>query len=314
MIKLEEKEYELGKFFQFDPLLKYLDALNQSHNDLKDLVSKLQLQLENKDRKISELEGKIQQNAISTDKRCKGIEITINNISKSITGLKGNNFKTKDEDKEQSKETIKSKDSVHQEDSYRSEKKNEEPNEKKQEDNKTIEKEDIIIDNDEISDKKEENKKEKNEIIENNKNNEEKEESNEEKEKNQDEITSVKVKDEPQMNYLEEKEQKVYEKTIEVKKDNENINIKELPTEQPVKSISPEMLSILFKKVKDHQSRLEELEKVSDTVLSTNKNLKHFEKNINNRVSILEQNTNSKIEDCKHLILINYSISEITRT
>ena len=84
MIKLEEKEYELGKFFQFDPLLKYLDALNQSHNDLKDLVSKLQLQLENKDRKISELEGKIQQNAISTDKRCKGIEITINNISKSI--------------------------------------------------------------------------------------------------------------------------------------------------------------------------------------------------------------------------------------
>ena len=150
MIKLEEKEYELGKFFQFDPLLKYLDALNQSHNDLKDLVSKLQLQLENKDRKISELEGKIQQNAISTDKRCKGIEITINNISKSITGLKGNNFKTKDEDKEQSKETIKSKDRVHQEDSYRSEKKNEEPNEKKQEDNKTIEKKDIIIDNDKI--------------------------------------------------------------------------------------------------------------------------------------------------------------------
>ena len=309
MIKLEEKEYELGRFFQFDPLLKYLDALNQSHNDLKDLVSKLQLQLENKDRKISELEGKIQQNAISTDKRCKGIEITINNISKSITGLKGNNFKTKDEDKEQSKETIKSKDSVHQEDSYRSEKKNEEPNEKKQEDNKTIEKEDIIIDNDEISDKKEEYDKK-----ENNKNNEENDESDKEKEKNQDEISSVKVKDEPQINYLEEKEQKVNEKTIEVKKNNENKNIKELPTEQPVKSISPEMLSILFKKVKDHQSRLEELEKVSDTVLSTNKNLKHFEKNINNRVSILEQNTNSKIEDCKHLILINYSISEITRT
>ena len=56
MIKLEEKEYELGKFFQFDPLLKYLDALNQSHNDLKDLVSKLQLQLENKDRKVIDFE------------------------------------------------------------------------------------------------------------------------------------------------------------------------------------------------------------------------------------------------------------------
>lgn len=307
MIKLEEKEYELGKFFQFDPLLKYLDALNQSHNDLKDLVSKLQLQLDTKDRKISELEGKIQQNASSTDKRCKGIEITINNISKSITGLKGNNFKTKDEGKEQSKETIQSKDCVEQEDSYRSEKKNEEIKEVKQEETKPIEKEDIDY-NKESLDKIEEN--ENNEYKDENNNNEEQEK----KENNEKEIDSQKKdSSEPQINYPEEKEQKVKEEKKENKKDDESIN--EPSNEQIVKSnISPEMLSILFKKVKDHQSRIEDLEKVSDTVLSTNKNLKHFEKNINNRVSILEQNTNKKIEDCKNIILINYSISEVTRT
>ena len=58
--------------------------------------SKLQLQLENKDKRIKELEGKIQQNAISTDKRCKGIEITINNISKALAGIKGENIRIKE--------------------------------------------------------------------------------------------------------------------------------------------------------------------------------------------------------------------------
>ena len=54
------------------------------------------MQLENKDKRIKELEGKIQQNAISTDNRCKGIEITINNISKALAGIKGENIRIKE--------------------------------------------------------------------------------------------------------------------------------------------------------------------------------------------------------------------------
>ena len=88
MLQLEGKDYDSGQFLQWNGLLTYLGDLNQAHNDLRDLVSKLQLQLENKDKRIKELEGKIQQNAISTDKRCKGIEITINNISKALSGIK----------------------------------------------------------------------------------------------------------------------------------------------------------------------------------------------------------------------------------
>ena len=96
MFQLEGKDYDSGQFFQMNGLLRYLGDLSQAHNDLRDLVSKLQLQLENKDKRIKELEGKIQQNAISTDKRCKGIEITINNISKALAGIKGENIRIKE--------------------------------------------------------------------------------------------------------------------------------------------------------------------------------------------------------------------------
>ena len=96
MLQLEGKDYDSGQFLQWNGLLTYLGDLNQAHNDLRDLVSKLQMQLENKDKRIKELEGKIQQNAISTDNRCKGIEITINNISKALSGIKGENIRIKE--------------------------------------------------------------------------------------------------------------------------------------------------------------------------------------------------------------------------
>ena len=59
MLQLEGKDYDPGQFLQMNGLLTYLGDLNQAHNDLRDLVSKLQLQLENKDKRIKELRYKL---------------------------------------------------------------------------------------------------------------------------------------------------------------------------------------------------------------------------------------------------------------
>ena len=107
---------------------------------------------------------------------------------------------------------------------------------------------------------------------------------------------------------------------IEVKgvcKNSPNREEEKILTEGAKKSnntISPEMISILFKKVKDNQTRIEALEKYTDTTVTTSKSLKHLDRNINNRVSNLEKTSKGKIDDCNYLYITIYSNSKGKRT
>lgn len=305
MFQLEGKDYDSGQFFQMNGLLRYLGDLSQAHNDLRDLVSKLQLQLENKDKRIKELEGKIQQNAISTDKRCKGIEITINNISKALAGIKGENIRIKEI---QVPKELKPNGDL--------------PSSRTESKMGTISKED------ELSPQKnneKENEPSKEEVKEDNKTQEEikaeapKEEENITELKNEEESKEEVKEEKPSEDNKEEEKNKEHEQVKEdsiVEENKEDVVIpittpKQNPEEEKIlaegakknnTTISPEMISILFKKVKDNQTRIEALEKYTDTIVTTSKGLKHLDRNINNRVSNLEKTSKGKIDDSKLFI------------
>ena len=304
MFQLEGKDYDSGQFFQMNGLLRYLGDLSQAHNDLRDLVSKLQLQLENKDKRIKELEGKIQQNAISTDKRCKGIEITINNISKALAGIKGENIRIKEI---QIPKELKPNGDL--------------PSSRTESKIGTISKED------ELSPQKnneKENEPSKEEVKEDNKTQEEikaeapKEEENITELKNEEESKEEVKEEKPSEDNKEEKnkepEQVKEDSIVEENKEDVVIPIttpKQNPEEEKIlaegakknnTTISPEMISILFKKVNDNQTRIEALEKYTDTIVTTSKGLKHLDRNINNRVSNLEKTSKGKIDDSKLFI------------
>ena len=319
MLQLEGKDYESGQFLQWNGLLTYLGDLNQAHNDLRDLVSKLQLQLENKDKRIKELEGKIQQNAISTDKRCKGIEITINNISKALAGIKGENIRIKEIQVPKdlkltgdlpSSRTESKMGTISKEDVFSPRTKNDivESSPKKSEPSKEEVKED---DKSKEEIKPEESEQEKEEkTIEDNKEEEKSIEDNKEEEKNKEE-------DHPPSKEESIVETKKEEVVIPIVPPKQNPEEEKILTEGAKKSnntISPEMISILFKKVKDNQTRIEALEKYTDTTVTTSKSLKHLDRNINNRVSNLEKTSKGKIDDCNYLYITIYSNSKGKRT
>ena len=319
MLQLEGKDYDSGQFLQWNGLLTYLGDLNQAHNDLRDLVSKLQLQLENKDKRIKELEGKIQQNAISTDKRCKGIEITINNISKALAGIKGENIRIKEIQVPKdlkltgdlpSSRTESKMGTISKEDVFSPRTKNDivESSPKKSEPSKEGVKED---DKSKEEIKPEESEQEKEEkTIEDNKEEEKSIEDNKEEEKNKEE-------DHPPSKEESIVETKKEEVVIPIVPPKQNPEEEKILTEGAKKSnntISPEMISILFKKVKDNQTRIEALEKYTDTTVTTSKSLKHLDRNINNRVSNLEKTSKGKIDDCNYLYITIYSNSKGKRT
>lgn len=319
MLQLEGKDYDSGQFLQWNGLLTYLGDLNQAHNDLRDLVSKLQLQLENKDKRIKELEGKIQQNAISTDKRCKGIEITINNISKALAGIKGENIRIKEIQVPKdlkltgdlpSSRTESKMGTISKEDVFSPRTKNDivESSPKKSEPSKEEVKED---DKSKEEIKPEESEQEKEEkTIEDNKEEEKSIEDNKEEEKNKEE-------DHPPSKEESIVETKKEEVVIPIVPPKQNPEEEKILTEGAKKSnntISPEMISILFKKVKDNQTRIEALEKYTDTTVTTSKSLKHLDRNINNRVSNLEKTSKGKIDDCNYLYITIYSNSKGKRT
>ena len=301
MFQLEGKDYDSGQFFQMNGLLRYLGDLSQAHNDLRDLVNKLQLQLENKDKRIKELEGKIQQNAISTDKRCKGIEITINNISKALAGIKGENIRIKEIQVPKelkpngdlpSSRTESKMGTISKEDELSPQKNNEKENEPSKEDNKTQE---------EI---KAEAPKEEENITELKNEEESKEEVKEEKpsEDNKEEEKNKEPEQVKEDSIVEENKEDVVIPITTPKQNPEEEKILAEGAKKNNTTISPEMISILFKKVNDNQTRIEALEKYTDTIVTTSKGLKHLDRNINNRVSNLEKTSKGKIDDSKLFI------------
>ena len=305
MFQLEGKDYDSGQFFQMNGLLRYLGDLSQAHNDLRDLVSKLQLQLENKDKRIKELEGKIQQNAISTDKRCKGIEITINNISKALAGIKGENIRIKEIQipKElkpngdlPSSRTESKMGTISKEDELSPQKNNEKENEPS--------KEEVKEDNKTQEEIKAEAPKEEENITEL-KNEEESEEGVKEEKPSEDNKEEEKNKEPEQVkedSIVEENKEDVVIPITTPKQNPEEEKILAEGAKKNNTTISPEMISILFKKVKDNQTRIEALEKYTDTIVTTSKGLKHLDRNINNRVSNLEKTSKGKIDDSKLFI------------
>ena len=305
MFQLEGKDYDSGQFFQMNGLLRYLGDLSQAHNDLRDLVSKLQLQLENKDKRIKELEGKIQQNAISTDKRCKGIEITINNISKALAGIKGENIRIKEIQipKElkpngdlPSSRTESKMGTISKEDELSPQKNNEKENEPS--------KEEVKEDNKTQEEIKAEAPKEEENITEL-KNEEESEEGVKEEKPSEDNKEEEKNKEPEQVkedSIVEENKEDVVIPITTPKQNPEEEKILAEGAKKNNTTISPEMISILFKKLKDNQTRIEALEKYTDTIVTTSKGLKHLDRNINNRVSNLEKTSKGKIDDSKLFI------------
>ena len=305
MFQLEGKDYDSGQFFQMNGLLRYLGDLSQAHNDLRDLVSKLQLQLENKDKRIKELEGKIQQNAISTDKRCKGIEITINNISKALAGIKGENIRIKEIQipKElkpngdlPSSRTESKMGTISKEDELSPQKNNEKENEPS--------KEEVKEDNKTQKEIKAEAPKEEENITELKNEEESKEEVKEEKpsEDNKEEEKNKEPEQVKEDSIVEENKEDVVIPITTPKQNPEEEKILAEGAKKNNTTISPEMISILFKKVKDNQTRIEALEKYTDTIVTTSKGLKHLDRNINNRVSNLEKTSKGKIDDSKLFI------------
>ena len=305
MFQLEGKDYDSGQFFQMNGLLRYLGDLSQAHNDLRDLVSKLQLQLENKDKRIKELEGKIQQNAISTDKRCKGIEITINNISKALAGIKGENIRIKEIQVPKelnpngdlpSSRTESKMGTISKEDELSPQKNNEKENEPS--------KEEVEEDNKTQEEIKAEAPKEEENITELKNEEESKEEVKEEKpsEDNKEEEKNKEPEQVKEDSIVEENKEDVVIPITTPKQNPEEEKILAEGAKKNNTTISPEMISILFKKVKDNQTRIEALEKYTDTIVTTSKGLKHLDRNINNRVSNLEKTSKGKIDDSKLFI------------
>ena len=305
MFQLEGKDYDSGQFFQMNGLLRYLGDLSQAHNDLRDLVSKLQLQLENKDKRIKELEGKIQQNAISTDKRCKGIEITINNISKALAGIKGENIRIKEIQVPKelkpngdlpSSRTESKMGTISKEDELSPQKNNEKENEPS--------KEEVKEDNKTQEEIKAEAPKEEENITELKNEEESKEEVKEEKpsENNKEEEKNKEPEQVKEDSIVEENKEDVVIPITTPKQNPEEEKILAEGAKKNNTTISPEMISILFKKVKDNQTRIEALEKYTDTIVTTSKGLKHLDRNINNRVSNLEKTSKGKIDDSKLFI------------
>ena len=305
MFQLEGKDYDSGQFFQMNGLLRYLGDLSQAHNDLRDLVSKLQLQLENKDKRIKELEGKIQQNAISTDKRCKGIEITINNISKALAGIKGENIRIKEIQVPKelkpngdlpSSRTESKMGTISKEDELSPQKNNEKENEPS--------KEEVNEDNKTQEEIKAEAPKEEENITELKNEEESKEEVKEEKpsEDNKEEEKNKEPEQVKEDSIVEENKEDVVIPITTPKQNPEEEKILAEGAKKNNTTISPEMISILFKKVKDNQTRIEALEKYTDTIVTTSKGLKHLDRNINNRVSNLEKTSKGKIDDSKLFI------------
>ena len=305
MFQLEGKDYDSEQFFQMNGLLRYLGDLSQAHNDLRDLVSKLQLQLENKDKRIKELEGKIQQNAISTDKRCKGIEITINNISKALAGIKGENIRIKEIQipKElkpngdlPSSRTESKMGTISKEDELSPQKNNEKENEPS--------KEEVEEDNKTQKEIKAEAPKEEENITELKNEEESKEEVKEEKpsEDNKEEEKNKEPEQVKEDSIVEENKEDVVIPITTPKQNPEEEKILAEGAKKNNTTISPEMISILFKKLKDNQTRIEALEKYTDTIVTTSKGLKHLDRNINNRVSNLEKTSKGKIDDSKLFI------------
>ena len=305
MFQLEGKDYDSGQFFQMNGLLRYLGDLSQAHNDLRDLVSKLQLQLENKDKRIKELEGKIQQNAISTDKRCKGIEITINNISKALAGIKGENIRIKEIQVPKelkpngdlpSSRTESKMGTISKEDELSPQKNNEKENEPS--------KEEVKEDNKTQEEIKAEAPKEEENITELKNEEESKEEVKEEKpsEDNKEEEKNKEPEQVKEDSIVEENKEDVVIPITTPKQNPEEEIILAEGAKKNNTTISPEMISILFKKVKDNQTRIEALEKYTDTIVTTSKGLKHLDRNINNRVSNLEKTSKGKIDDSKLFI------------
>ena len=305
MFQLEGKDYDSGQFFFFFGLLIYLGDLSQAHNDLRDLVSNLQLQLENKDKRIKELEGKIQKNAISTDKRCKGIEITINNISKALAGIKGENIRIKEIQipKElkpngdlPSSRTESKMGTISKEDELSPQKNNEKENEPS--------KEEVKEDNKTQEEIKAEAPKEEENITELKNEEESKEEVKEEKpsEDNKEEEKNKEPEQVKEDSIVEENKEDVVIPITTPKQNPEEEKILAEGAKKNNTTISPEMISILFKKLKDNQTRIEALEKYTDTIVTTSKGLKHLDRNINNRVSNLEKTSKGKIDDSKLFI------------
>lgn len=305
MFQLEGKDYDSGQFFQMNGLLRYLGDLSQAHNDLRDLVSKLQLQLENKDKRIKELEGKIQQNAISTDKRCKGIEITINNISKALAGIKGENIRIKEIQVPKelkpngdlpSSRTESKMGTISKEDELSPQKNNEKENEPS--------KEEVKEDNKTQEEIKAEAPKEEENITELKNEEESKEEVKEEKpsEDNKEEEKNKEPEQVKEDSIVEENKEDVVIPITTPKQNPEEEKILAEGAKKNNTTISPEMISILFKKVKDNQTRIEALEKYTDTIVTTSKGLRHLDRNINNRVSNLEKTSKGKIDDSKLFI------------
>ena len=305
MFQLEGKDYDSGQFFQMNGLLRYLGDLSQAHNDLRDLVSKLQLQLENKDKRIKELEGKIQQNAISTDKRCKGIEITINNISKALAGIKGENIRIKEIQVPKelkpngdlpSSRTESKMGTISKEDELSPQKNNEKENEPS--------KEEVKEDNKTQEEIKAEAPKEEENITELKNEEESKEEVKEEKpsEDNKEEEKNKEPEQVKEDSIVEENKEDVVIPITTPKQNPEEEKILAEGAKKNNTTISPEIISILLKKVKDNQTRIEALEKYTDTIVTTSKGLKHLDRNINNRVSNLEKTSKGKIDDSKLFI------------
>ena len=82
MLSIDGEQFDSTTLFSYSPLQTILEKLCNANKLLQDRVDLLTKQIEAKDKRMNELENKVTATNNNTDKRLRGIEITISKLGR----------------------------------------------------------------------------------------------------------------------------------------------------------------------------------------------------------------------------------------
>ena len=305
MLSIDGEQFDSTTLFSYSPLQTILEKLCNANKLLQDRVDLLTKQIEAKDKRMNELENKVTASNNNTDKRLRGIEITISKLGrkkeKEGTGVKKEDDEISNIIIPSKKVSGKSIGLLSKEGSFREDEDKSVSVKAKESENKVIieekkEEEDKkdsarIMENIEakkdaevpiapietIDNKKVDFAKQETEEVKNDR----KEEMTPKKEQNKEEIETHQEVKSPEV-IAKEKQQKFLNLTKPQSNPimtDDNGNVIEIPSNNPKES--SELLAILFKKVvksenkiQDLQNQIKSLSKLSDDISLNTDNIK----------------------------------------
>ena len=320
ILEIDDTYFECKSIIEFTSLIKILFKLSQRQKHLEDKIDFVNKRVDEKEKRLSNLEIQIKGQSQSEDKKIIQPFDSSPKVIEKKTPLKNEKYESsskninkqnilsdededKYEEKDEEKDNEKNEEEEEREDKKEEEKEKKEEKEEKKGKDENEEKEEKEEKKEEKEEKEEregkEEKEQKEEEKEQNIEKEEKEEKKQSEDKEEKREKEEKEEDKREISEKEEKEKREYkesEQKVEKKEkyEKEESGRKEEAENNQQGLINPDMIRSLFKRVKDNEKKIAELVK---------KSYEHntLDKKINNNHDLINVNT-KKIENLQKLL------------